>query len=85
MVNTEKHAGPTAHIDLRVDDAGSVLRFSITDDGKGFVVSPASSTTGGLRNMSDRVEAVGGTLEVSSSEKGSRIVGTIPLVDDDRR
>ena len=85
MVNTEKHAGPMSHIDLRMEDMGRFLRFSVADDGPGFAVSPASSTTGGLRNMHDRVEAVGGTLAVTSSSTGSRIVGTIPLAADDRR
>ncbi len=84
MVNTDKHVGPMAHIGLAVDDAGGFLRFAVTDDGPGFAVSPASPMTGGLRNMHDRVEAVGGTLAVTSSTTGSRIVGTIPLADDDR-
>ncbi len=85
VVNTDKHAGPSARIELHVNDAGKFLRFSVTDDGNGFTVTPVSSKTGGLRNMHDRVEAVGGTLVVTSSPKGSRIVGTVPLVDDDRR
>lgn len=85
MVNVDKHAGPATQIDLHVDDTGRFLRFSVADDGAGFALSPVSSLTGGLRNMHDRVEAVGGTLVVTSSPKGSRIVGTIPLADDDRR
>ncbi len=85
MVNTEKHAGPMPHIDLDLEDVGRFLRFSVTDDGPGFTVSLTSPAAGGLRNMHDRVEAVGGTLAVTSSPNGSRIVGTIPLADDDRR
>ena len=85
MVNTEKHAGPMSHIDLDLEDVGRFLRFSVTDDGPGFTVSLTSPAAGGLRNMHDRVEAVGGTLAVTSSPNGSRIVGTIPLADDDRR
>jgi two-component system, NarL family, sensor kinase len=34
----------------------------------------------GLRSMSDRVEAVGGSLEVTSTPgRGTAVVGTIPL------
>jgi signal transduction histidine kinase len=42
------------------------LRFVVQDDGQGF--DPASAGHGsGLTNMADRVDALGGTLDVSSS------------------
>ena len=56
------------------------LRFVVEDDGKGF--DPATVRRGaGLTNMSDRIDAVGGSLTVSSTP-GS---GTTMSADDSRR
>ncbi len=56
------------------------LRFAVSDDGAGF--DPATTQRGeGLTNLRDRVEALGGTLEiVSAPGKGTRVTGTIPVV-----
>ncbi|MGA2926523.1 MAG: sensor histidine kinase, partial [Solirubrobacteraceae bacterium] len=60
-----------------VEDRGQ-LRFCVRDDGEGFDL--ASSPTGsGLQNMSDRLAALGGTLEVRSEPgEGTTIIGTVP-------
>ena len=53
--------------------------FEVRDDGVGFA-PPNGSATGGLRNMRDRVEAVGGELAIDSGPGiGTRVRGVVPL------
>jgi signal transduction histidine kinase len=77
MTNAIKHAcGP-----IRVDVAelDGELRFSVSDSGPGFDVATANGGSG-LQNLRDRVDAVGGTLEiVSSPGRGTTVRGRVPL------
>ena len=55
------------------------LRFEVADDGVGFDASTASRGTG-LQGMADRLDAIGGSLEVRSTPgSGTSIVGEIPV------
>ena len=78
LQNVAKYARATA-ITVALHDADRRLLFEVNDDGVGF--DPAHAVGGmGLRSMSDRVEAVGGSLEVTSTPgRGTTVVGTIPL------
>jgi signal transduction histidine kinase len=56
-----------------------VLGFEVRDDGGGFMPETGASN-GGMRNMRDRVESVGGRLTVDSAPgDGTRILGAVPL------
>ena len=76
--NAIKHA-PRATgvwVSLRQNHA---LRFEIRDDGPGFVPTGPDGN-GGLRNMRDRVETVGGRLTIDSAPgRGTCVRGYIPL------
>lgn len=77
LANTIKHAGELAEvrIDLR-SDTGEVS-FEITDNGVGFAASPSSGL--GLRNMEERLEQHGGSVEVVSRlGHGTSVRGQIP-------
>ena len=53
---------------------------TVTDDGRGFdtATTPRGS---GLQNMADRVEALGGMLEIRSARgEGTTVAGRLPLV-----
>jgi signal transduction histidine kinase len=80
--NVAKYAVATnAHIRLaRVDGQ---LIFEVTDDGRGF--DPVTTGYGtGLQGMTDRLEAVGGTLSIRSApEDGTTVTGAVPA--DERR
>jgi signal transduction histidine kinase len=78
LQNVAKYARATA-ITVALHDADRRLLFEVNDDGVGF--DPAHAVGGmGLRSMSDRVEAVGGSLQVTSTHgRGTTVVGTIPL------
>jgi signal transduction histidine kinase len=54
------------------------MALTITDDGAGF--DPAQATAGaGLANMRDRVDSVGGELEVTSTPgHGAMVRAVIP-------
>ena len=78
LQNTAKYAhAAQASICLQKQD--ETLRFTISDDGTGYNTSrtPIGS---GLRNMADRLAALGGRLEVRSAPgQGTTISGQLPV------
>jgi signal transduction histidine kinase len=63
---------------IRLGRSNGDLTFEVTDDGRGF--DPATVEGSGLTNMRDRVEAVGGALDVNSTPgSGTTIRGRIPV------
>jgi PAS domain S-box-containing protein len=76
LTNVVKHAQATnVKVDMTLAD--DVLRFEVTDDGRGGADPFAGSGILGLR---DRAEAVGGTLFVISPPgKGTVVTAQIPL------
>jgi signal transduction histidine kinase len=76
--NAIKHADGATRLWVSLSQ-DAVLEFEVRDDGAGFE-PPEGEFNGGLRNMRDRVEAVGGELRiVSSPGHGTSIRGTVPL------
>jgi signal transduction histidine kinase len=78
LQNVAKYADATrATIELRADR--SVLRFAIQDDGCGF--DPSTVSGSGLQGVRDRLEAIGGALDVQSAPgAGTTVAGVVPLV-----
>jgi signal transduction histidine kinase len=78
LQNVTKYAG-ASKVTLRLSANGEHLAFDAEDDGAGF--DPHSAKRGsGLTNMTDRIEALGGTLEVRSApEKGTSVRGRVPV------
>jgi signal transduction histidine kinase len=75
LTNVVKHARATA-TRVRVEERPGVLDVLINDDGKGG----ADVGGGGLRGLTDRVEALGGTVQVEShAGAGTRLHACIPL------
>jgi signal transduction histidine kinase len=78
LANIAKYAAASrAAITLRA--ASGTLTFRVTDDGAGFdaALTPLGA---GLRNMSDRLSALGGHLEVTSAPgAGTTITGRLPV------
>ncbi|MEO7557325.1 MAG: histidine kinase [Acidimicrobiales bacterium] len=78
LQNAGKHA-PEAQVRLQVGVTEGVLRFAVADDGPGFDVATAQKGHGFV-NMSDRIGAIGGTVQWESTPgHGATIAGTIPL------
>jgi signal transduction histidine kinase len=79
LQNAGKHAGEGATAVVTVKEEPAALLFEVADDGAGFDAK-AKGLGAGFTNMSDRVGAIGGTIEVSSEPgKGTKISGRIPL------
>jgi signal transduction histidine kinase len=77
LQNAAKHA-PGANVSVRVHQEDDVLCFEVSDDGPGFDVAAAKGGHG-FTNMSDRLGAIGGTVEWRSSPgEGTTIAGAIP-------
>ena len=78
LTNTSKHARASrATVALRCTSAG--LSTVITDDGRGGA-DPERENATGLRGIAQRVESIGGRLEVSSPEgAGTQVTITAPL------
>ena len=76
VTNVIRHAGArTCQLCLLVSPATMSLR--ITDDGKGF--SGSTGTGSGLRNMSERLSAVGGSLTIEPARSGFRLTAAVPV------
>jgi signal transduction histidine kinase len=75
--NVAKYAeASTVEIRLRQDE--DELRFEIADDGRGFDAAAKGGGTG-LQGMADRLDAIGGTLQVRSApDAGTTISGVVP-------
>jgi signal transduction histidine kinase len=76
LTNTAKHARASAvHVEL--DAQGATLRLAIRDDGVGGADPEHGS---GLVGLGDRIDAIGGTLEVASpAGDGTTLLIAIPL------
>ena len=80
LANVTKHAGATeARVELSC--RGDVVLVEVIDDGVGGA-DPSSGT--GLQGLADRVQVVGGTLQVSSPRgHGTRLSATLPMQHQD--
>jgi signal transduction histidine kinase len=78
LTNVVKHSGATA-ASVSVECRDGVLDLCVEDDGSG--IDRAQPTAGyGLVGMRERVDLVGGTLEVDSEPgTGTRVHASIPL------
>jgi signal transduction histidine kinase len=77
VTNAVKHAvGP---IRVHLAESEGLLRFSVSDPGPGFDLKKANGGSG-LQNLRDRVESVGGEVEIETEPGSGTIVrGTVPL------
>jgi signal transduction histidine kinase len=77
LTNVAKHAR-ASRAWVAVDDGGGRLEIDVRDDGIG---GAAMSGGSGLRGLADRVEAVGGRIDVRSEPgAGSTVHAEIPCV-----
>ena len=78
LQNASKHA-PGLPITVELSTSKDNLRFKVTDQGPGFDMGRVQVGMG-LKNMRDRIEAIGGEFRIKSSPgRGATIEGAIPL------
>jgi signal transduction histidine kinase len=83
--NAIKHGPSVSAVWVRLHQGTDALSIEVRDDGPGFT-APREAALGsaqmhaGLRNMRDRLEAVGGWLIIDSAPgRGTRVIGRVPL------
>jgi signal transduction histidine kinase len=78
LQNVAKYAG-ASEASIRLSTSDGSLDFAVRDDGAGF--DPSASPKGsGLTNMTDRVDALGGSLVVTSTPgEGTQVTGSLPV------
>lgn len=76
LANVLKHAA-AEHVDIYIDERDGELLVAVTDDGVGF--DPSNYPQSGLRGLRDRIEAVGGRLEIRSHPaRGTELTAHLP-------
>jgi signal transduction histidine kinase len=77
--NAVKHSD-AAHIWVDLTGGPSSVALTITDDGRGFDLNGPPSAGLGLISMRERVESVGGVLEIHATPaSGTRLRITVPI------
>jgi signal transduction histidine kinase len=77
LQNVQKYAEAAGAV-VKLSGSDGLLMFEVADDGKGFDVAAVKRGTG-LTNMTDRIDALGGSIQLSSTPgHGTRVLGSIP-------
>jgi two-component system NarL family sensor kinase len=80
LTNIEKHA-QASRVDVRLVSSAAGVRLSVGDDGLGFQVDDVAHDPRrgiGLRNMQERLAAVGGRLRLVSMPGSTRVIAVVP-------
>jgi signal transduction histidine kinase len=86
LTNIQRHS-QSKTAEIRITCANHTVKLDVTDHGKGMPAAileeGAKDWMGslgvGLRGMSERLRQLGGTLDISSSNKGTVLCATVPL------
>jgi signal transduction histidine kinase len=91
LTNILKHAHGARKLDLTLEFTGESIALTIADDGAGFqsaTIHPdnVASDGVGLRGMRQRMDDIGGTLEIGPrAGKGTAVTAVAPLAYEPRR
>jgi signal transduction histidine kinase len=78
LQNAVKYSHAT-HVSVRAQNGPNELSLTIIDDGAGFDIDAAWGKGVGLISMVERLDAIGGALDIRSGPKaGTRVTATIP-------
>jgi two-component system, NarL family, sensor histidine kinase LiaS len=78
LANIAKHSEARS-VNVRLEQDLGTITLEISDDGKGFKPSKIHEGVG-LRSMQERLEAIGGRLDIQSiPNKGTLVTASIPL------
>jgi two-component system NarL family sensor kinase len=80
LTNIARHSQAT-QINVLLQGDAQAITLTVQDNGVGFDVDQIDGNPKrgiGLRNMVERLEAIGGTLRVSSTAAGTTVLATIP-------
>ncbi|MFW6096943.1 MAG: PAS domain S-box protein [Chloroflexota bacterium] len=78
LTNVSKHA-QASEVRVLLQESAGAMRLVVEDDGVGFEMEPETEGIG-ILGMRERLESVGGRLEIYSEPKnGTRLVAWIPI------
>jgi two-component system, NarL family, sensor kinase len=80
LTNIKRHANAT-NVIVRLEGDKTDVKLVVSDNGVGFDVAGIAQHPKrgiGLRNMHERVNAIGGKLELLSSAEGTQVTATLP-------
>jgi signal transduction histidine kinase len=85
LINIHRHA-QSAMARIRLRTEGDRLTLEVGDHGRGMPADVLSSVTGGsgapgvgIAGMRERLQQLGGTLHITSSDRGTTLRATVPL------
>jgi signal transduction histidine kinase len=76
VANAVRHGG-ASRVAIALAEENAMLRLTVADNGRGF---PTERPLTQPRSISERVAALGGSLEVDSTETGAELRFSLPLV-----
>jgi signal transduction histidine kinase len=81
MTNVARHSGARS-LSVLIIERGGAVRAIIEDDGSGFdpVAERRNANSVGIHGMIERVELLGGRLDIESSGAGTTVYAAVPLV-----
>jgi len=82
LANVHRHAG-ARHVEMTLDFGPKLTRLGVRDDGTGFDVAAMQNDPHrgiGLRNLRERVAALGGQFELASGAGGTWLEAVLPVV-----
>lgn len=83
LQNVSKHA-PGSEVAVTLAASGDEFCFAVSDEGPGFALG--TSPGAGLVNLRDRIEGVGGRIEiVTAPGRGTVVRGSVPVEPDELR
>ncbi|MEU3599171.1 GAF domain-containing sensor histidine kinase [Streptomyces sp. NPDC006798] len=78
LSNVARHAR-ASRAEVAVTARSGELRVEVTDDGRG-IGGTAPGRSGGLRNLAERAEALGGWMTLSpAGDRGTRLIWSVPI------
>jgi two-component system NarL family sensor kinase len=83
LTNIQRHAAAGA-VNMRLDGDHKMVKLTIADNGSGFDIGRVAQNPKrgiGLRNMHERLEAIGGNLQLISSTGGTQVIASVPKTD----
>jgi signal transduction histidine kinase len=81
LQNALKYSG-ASEVSIHLRGGDRALEVTVSDNGRGFDVQSAWGSGLGLISMSERLDALGGQLDVSSAPgDGTRVRATVPLAE----
>jgi signal transduction histidine kinase len=89
LTNIHRHSGSSTAV-VRLLRSRGEIKMEVSDEGKGLdqgtqtKIASGETAGVGLRGMQERVRPLGGSVEIQSNGKGTRVTARLPLAESGR-